>query len=64
MLDWLQQAITYSLLRVILPEILIVVLAAQSLVLIPIVVYAMAPTRSTKTFETARLGWKSTIARS
>jgi len=31
------------------------VLAAQSLVLIPIVVYAIAPTRSTKTLETARL---------
>ena len=31
------------------------VLAAQSLVLIPIVVYAIAPTRSSKTFETARL---------
>ena len=31
------------------------VLAAQSLVLIPIVVYATAPTRSTKTLETARL---------
>jgi hypothetical protein len=55
MLDWLQQAITYSLLRVILPGIPIVVLAAQSLVLIPIVVYASASTRSTQTLETARL---------
>ncbi len=56
MLDWLQQAITYSLLRVILPEILIVVLAAQSLVLIPIVVYAISLTRSPRRWRRLAYG--------
>ena len=40
MLDWLQQAITYSLLRVILPEILIVVLAIVGLRLVTLAAVA------------------------
>jgi len=41
MLDWLQQAITYSLLRVILPEILIVVLAIVGLRLVTLAAVAI-----------------------